>query len=654
MLAALKLVAPDDVAAAATAASTAAGNAIALAAAVSAVPTEGRRRLLASGSTTAHQRRLSAEGEAPADPAASQLVSAAARKPRPIKKPVVLKPHYLPNVPKDGRTLRKLMQPNRPIQRPFNQKFPPSGMPRAPAPRRPGCLFSGSVKQRGVWARGDGRTNDALALARTNKMKGMRWLYFPVGTYRISTSLTLSKPVIMGANTRFLLDRGVKLTLLAAPKRAPLWYDPMFQGLGTVVMGRGVQEVFPAWWSSPKLGDGAILQKASAACANACTVVLTRPLSIKGVTTLAPGAGFFATTIAILFGWNSPTGEGLVLPAGNYMRPLVFTGIHTFKKWGLKIMPGVVNANIQAGQVSTSGDGIVFEGSPLRRTARVTFSHISVMQSNQHSIVFNSPKPNSHFEGVTVRLNFLLSGGMGDGMTKMPSSGVIFRGVPPILTQTQVVIQAIDPAQFRKKTKFVAAVTATKGPVDRFVFRSECWNGGYELPAGSQVDGSWTRSAFLINFADQVGGRVFHFLKGSSKNVVLNGDVGTVAAAGRFWNLAAAPGTLDMFRRANPAVGNEPPVPIKHKGFYVGLKTNFKWLPGQQRTFYMHSNFANPGVIPRTPDCVPFRDVNPGLKCVTIAVQPLPGSPNRVAISIMNLSRKVIQPGYYYRFGIQI
>ena len=40
-------------------------------------------------------------------------------------------------------------------------------------------------------------------------------------------------------------------------------------------------------------------------------------------------------------------------------------------------------------------------------------------------------------------------------------------------------------------TRFVAVLTQTPLPVANFVFRSDCWNGGYELPAGALIQGSF-------------------------------------------------------------------------------------------------------------------------------------------------------------------
>jgi hypothetical protein len=181
----------------------------------------------------------------------------------------------------------------------------------------------------------------------------------------------------------------------------------------------------------------------------------------------------------------------------------------------LLLQGGASNLNLQAGQITDNYEGIVFESNAGRQVFNVTLSHVSVMQANQHAVVFNAPGAGAVFAGVTVRLNFLLTGGF-----KSPgqaSSGVLFRGSAPTLRRTQVIMQAIDPAQFLKITQFAAVLTRTTAPVSGFVFRSDCWNGGYHQP-GAQVRGAFKNSVFQIFFGDSVGGSIFSFTPTSSNN----------------------------------------------------------------------------------------------------------------------------------------
>ena len=76
--------------------------------------------------------------------------------------------------------------------------FPPTARPSPPITLRqvqPGCFLSADVKAFG--AKGDGFSGDAAELAAADAAPGTI-LYFPPGTYRIATSLTLAKAVVMG------------------------------------------------------------------------------------------------------------------------------------------------------------------------------------------------------------------------------------------------------------------------------------------------------------------------------------------------------------------------------------------------------------------------------------------------------------------------
>ena len=129
----------------------------------------------------------------------------------------------------------------------------------------------------------------------------------------------------------------------------------------------------------------------------------------------------------------------------------------------------------------------------------------------------------------------------------MPSSGVVFRGAAPQLEDTAVVVQvrvgwlagmrpgctfmwvlpwgcsrpspcccrcfsrchrqAIDPAQFLTLTRFTAVRTATSSPVSNFVFKIECWSGGFRPPSqiitGAFRCDEWARR----HWAAAAGGR---------------------------------------------------------------------------------------------------------------------------------------------------
>lgn len=113
----------------------------------------------------------------------------------------------LPGLP--GLTAwRRSFSPNTRMPRPHSVAYPPWGLLRSLPRRGLGCPMRGSVKRPGVGLKGNGVANEAPALAKADRARGTRLHYFPPGTYRIRSSLTLSKPVIMGGWRGCLLCMG--------------------------------------------------------------------------------------------------------------------------------------------------------------------------------------------------------------------------------------------------------------------------------------------------------------------------------------------------------------------------------------------------------------------------------------------------------------
>ncbi|KAI3428295.1 hypothetical protein D9Q98_006674 [Chlorella vulgaris] len=533
------------------------------------------------------------------------------------------------------------------------QYKPPTGFSKAPGALPAGCPGSSSVLKFG--ATGNGAASDVKALLAADR-SGAPFLFFPAGTYRITSNLKLTKRVVMGLRTKFQLDAGVVLTLNAQPRRAPMWYDPMFAGPGRVVMGAGVTEVYPAWWAEYPRSDDVVLQMAINSCSVKCTVVQTRTHFLKKAVMLNPRVAILATANAGIAAASPSTGEGLILPGGNYLgRHMVFTSVRGFAKFGIKVQGGASNLNLQAGQITDNYEGIVFESNAGRQVFNVTLSHVSVMQANQHAVVFNAPGAGAVFAGVTVRLNFLLTGGF-----KSPgqaSSGVLFRGSAPTLRRTQVIMQAIDPAQFLKITQFAAVLTRTTAPVSGFVFRSDCWNGGYHQP-GAQVRGAFKNSVFQIFFGDSVGGSIFSFTPTSSNNSMTKMEQ---ANPGGWFKLVPAPGTLQQFLGANPSSPPQPsPMefagPSRHQSFWVSVKTAGSWAPGVSRTYYLHSFFAGRGISSKKMTCNPFLTSTMGLQCASVSSSPGPNPEDyrRVAVRLTNLSNKIVPDQSTVYFAVQV
>ncbi|KAL4427837.1 hypothetical protein ABPG75_001926 [Micractinium tetrahymenae] len=532
---------------------------------------------------------------------------------------------------------------------PADLAFPPMATPWAPNTLRMitggGCFFSGNTKMKG--AKGDGLTDDSVALQAAASASSAPMLYLPLGTYRLSSAITIDKTLVAGAFTRILLDRGVTLTLTKQPKRAPSRTDPFFIGEGKVVFrGEGI-EIYPDWWKKESVSDTWAMQAAINSCSQqTCTLLQSRTLySTEGGVYLHNRVRFFSTAKANFHSLGG-NGEGVTLQPGSYSEPLSFSGLYGFNQWGLRLLPGVQDVNIQAGFVSRNRQGILLTARSGAKTklSNVTFSHVSVTQDNINSVVFNSADASgSLFEDVTVRVNFEVMGGTHE--PKTPSAGVIFRGGVPTLQNTKFILQANDPAQFNGKTSYVGIATDTLGPVSNFVYRSECWNGGFE-PPGQYLTGVWSGSFFFIGLS--AGGwraDLFTFGPGSSNNVL---NAGAVASAAANWAMTTKSGNLARFKDGRP---------FGEQGFYVNIRVNSDWRPGERRTYYLFSPFAQGVNSGAQMHCIPFRAWNPGLVCESLAKAPAAPSgyaSYQIAVNLVNYSQKTIPAGFTHISAVQL
>lgn len=84
---------------------------------------------------------------------------------------------------------------------PLDLAFPPTAVPWAPTNLRMvtggGCFFSGNARMKG--AKGDGLTDDCMALRDAAAGSAAPMLYLPLGTYRLSSSITINKTLVAGA-----------------------------------------------------------------------------------------------------------------------------------------------------------------------------------------------------------------------------------------------------------------------------------------------------------------------------------------------------------------------------------------------------------------------------------------------------------------------
>ena len=189
-------------------------------------------------------------------------------------------------------------------------------------------------------------------------------IYMSAGTYRISNSLTLNKPIVGEAGAVFSVDKGVTLKIINQPEH-PL--SLFFTGEGQVQFLDGTVRVHPEWFGAKANGqadDSAAVQRAF----NAAAVTGNAMLYLKGTYGLGAAVRFTnqATIMAeptskfISVGGNS---RGVVFSSGVFAHKNILPNLEGFGDYCVKLYGSDMSA-LQLYDLKNCGDGIVIGATP--------------------------------------------------------------------------------------------------------------------------------------------------------------------------------------------------------------------------------------------------------------------------------------------------
>ncbi|KDD76905.1 hypothetical protein H632_c71p2 [Helicosporidium sp. ATCC 50920] len=471
-----------------------------------------------------------------------------------------------------------------------------------------GCPTEYSVTKYG--ATGAGTNNDALAVSRANS--ALSALYFPLragqssATYLFASSITISKPIVVPCGTTLQVGPGATLTIAMRPK-IMCETRPTFAGSGKVAFtGAGGDEIHPVWFGQPYADDAAAFQRAVNACSSACTVLLTRSMSLARPVALSWRTGVLATAGALLFPSAPRQGSGpwpkggVVFTPGQYRRPVVLASTTSFETH-VAIQSGVTNAQLFAGVLQHGQDGIRLMPSAGQSVSGTAVQNVVACSLLEVCVAVVAPSSGAaaRISNVVVRVNFVVA---------VTRAAVEFRGgVPPTLSRFGVVVQALDPNKMT--ASFQAVRNAMGRAVTGFIFSVETWAGGFmtpadnkgRLPSGQLVWGPWNSlsASFSLAAVDQMP-PLNAFSNQGSNNYY---GIPYIASAGYLLPLASSP--------SNAAV-----LPLYSVVYFV---FNFRtaWKANESRTFYLLTPYA--ASVPASKmKCLVFNLYNPWLTCSRI------------------------------------
>ncbi|KDD73764.1 hypothetical protein H632_c1857p1, partial [Helicosporidium sp. ATCC 50920] len=303
---------------------------------------------------------------------------------------------------------------------------------------------------------------------------------------------------------------------------------------------------------------------------------------------------------------------------------------------------GVENVDIQVGSVSYCNVGVSFD---TTATSQKTIkgggvSHISVMQMNQHNIIFQAGATTDTFDNVIARANFILMGGGGN--VGAPASGAGYFGTPPrLINNTQVVFQAVDPAQFIERNRFSTIWNFASGAVTNAVVSAETWVGGYEA-GGRQVTGSFNSLQSMLYIAGGIAWTEYFDLTSFGYTTVSTGQIGNI---GVLVNALPRGGSQASFNGGKPLIQNLD---------FLVLTPDTDWLPGRSKDFTFYHVWAATGIGAGRMECIYNRWFNPGIVCSNFT-NLNSTSKYRMTVTLTNTTPFTfrIQDGWSFVVGIQ-
>lgn len=460
-------------------------------------------------------------------------------------------------------------------------------------------------------------------------------LYIPLesGTsssvIRISSSITISKPLVIPCGASFYVDSGKTLTITARPRSICSRFTgtAVFRGPGKVVFtGEGGNEMLPVWFGA--YGTPA-MDAAAKACTGRCTMLFTIPTQLASTVRVPSRVGIFATAGATLAGDGSF--DGIIISSGNraLSGPIVLSSL-LFHDSCIRISSGISNLKLQAGVLQRCNMGLRLDASSSSLGGEsAVAAFVSACGQTDHCVAFYGGDQPQTLNNVAVFVNFDTEGA---------GSALRIFGKAPGCTACGAVFQAVDPTPSNPNFATVLNEASTK--LSKPLIDVQTWIGnfassGSDLPSGQLVQGSYStlQGAFALASTDIQNPSVEFAMSGSGNHPSLP----YVASAGAITPLYESQATA----AANPVAGATV--------IYVSINTgSTEWKTGVTRSYYLSIPFAlySPGW-----NFVPFRADHNGF--VTTSVTVVQTGVYKIDVLFAGADGTA-WTNYVHRFGLQL
>lgn len=461
-------------------------------------------------------------------------------------------------------------------------------------------------------------------------------LYIPLASgqsssvLRISSSITISKPLVIPCGASFYVDSGKTLTITARPRSICSRFTgtAVFGGPGKVVFKDSAgAEMLPIWFGAY---GATAMNAASKSCTGRCTLVFTIPTQLAATVRVPLRVSIFSTAGATLAG--DGTFDGLIVSSGNRAAsgPIVLASM-LYHDSCVRVSSGISNLRLQAGVLQRCTMGIRLDASSASlggESAVAIFA--SACGQTDHCVAFYGGDEPQTLNNVAVFVNFDTEG---EG-----SALRIFGNKAPGCTACGAVFQAVDPTP--SNPSFVTLLNEASTKLSKPMIDVQTWIGnfassGSSLPSGQLVQGAFAtlQASFALASTDIQNPNVEFSMSGSGNYPSLP----YVASAGAIVPLYESQSTA----AANPIAGATV--------IYVSINTgSTAWKSGVTRSYYLSIPFAlySPGW-----NYVPFRADHNGFVVSSVSV--VQTGVYKIDVLFAG-SDSVAWTNYVHRFGLQL
>ncbi|EFN58054.1 hypothetical protein CHLNCDRAFT_142306 [Chlorella variabilis] len=475
-------------------------------------------------------------------------------------------------------------------------------------------------------ASGKGVKNDAPALAAMDSNPSVGLIYLPRGRYRISSSLSLRKPVLGEQGAVFQVEGGATLTLQSQPEYG-LWRLFDVRAGGKVAFGIDTVRVFPEWFGavgSGKVDDAPAIQAAFDTAASSGAAMLYLSNAKYGI-----GREVTFTNAANVM--SEPDAR-----FGGYSFKNVLPHLSGFADFCLRLF-GADLGSFQLKTLANCGDAIRLEAQPPKEgdigTVLDNTIWFDTITNSRNGIAYRAGEGCGGdaciFQGNQV-LGSAITGCAASGQTA--AMAFFFSAKPmPAWDSNQFNIATVTPC--KTNTAYALLYADPRTETAREVVR--IGSVGAVAPGATLFSGRHIVLQASINLREQQPDGA-GALRGLASMVEFSGQTNPLLASTPI-KAATRPRSKSLFNGGKSLLANY---------FTIRAVPELDWLPGESQTFYVYHQMATGELYNIKCDAPKLKSTGlPLVSCLQVRDNAGGGAKDEIQVTLINLTGQTMVAG---------